>query len=138
MDSVCFTLYFPAMGWKQTTEGPVDIHIFHSMLWDTKYENHLYKIFHGFILPLFQAIFNEKAPKLSKEAQADFFSRGKWFGEELFTYVQLFGSLCQMHVLHFYVPDKLLKREVAYQTVENDLTRFVKESKKASWPSFSY
>ena len=59
---------------------------------------------------LFQAVFNEKAPRLSKEAQADFSSIGKWFGEELFTYVKVFRSLAQPHVLPLYVLDKLLAR----------------------------
>lgn len=106
------------------------------MLWESKFENHFYKIFHGFILPLFQAVINEKAPTLLKEAQADFSSIGKLFGEELFTYIRIFGSLAWSHVLPLYVPDKLLTREVVYQTVGNRLSRFIKEDKKSSWPSF--
>ena len=45
-------------------------------------------------------------------------------------------SLAQPRVLPLYLRDKLLVREVAYQTVGNGLTRFLKEAKKALWPSF--
>ena len=54
----------------------------------------------------------------------------------MFIYVRVFGSLTRPHILPLYVPDKLLAREVAYWTVGNGLTRFLKEDKKASWPSF--
>lgn len=136
IDVVCFTSDFLAMGCKWTTQDHLLIHVYYNMLWVSKFENHFYKIFHGVILPLFQPLFNEKAPRLSKEAQADFSSIGKWFGEELFTYVRVFGSLSRLHVLPLYVHDKILTREVAYQSVGNELTRLLKEDKKASWPSF--
>ena len=132
MEVVCFTSYSLAMGWKWTTQDPLPIHVYHSMLWNSKFENYFYKIFHGVILPLFQAVFNEKAPKLTKEAQVDFSSIRKWFGVQFFTYVNVFGSLARPHVLPLYVPNKLLAREVAYQTVGNRLTKFLKETKKAS------
>ena len=79
MDVICFTSYFPTMGWKWTTQDPLPIHVYHSMLWDSKYKNHFYKVYHGFMLHLFQVVFNEKAPRLSKEAQVDFSSIGKCF-----------------------------------------------------------
>ena len=75
------------MGWKWTTQGPIPIHVFHSIMWESKYESHLYKKNSGIILPVFGVVFNEKAPRLSKEAQAEFSSIGRWFSEESFTYV---------------------------------------------------
>ena len=58
------------------------------------------------------------------------------FGEELFTYVRIYGSPIAPHVLPLYVPSKLLAREVSYQTVGNGLTKSLKEAKKSISPSF--
>ena len=87
-------------------------------------------------MPLFQDVFNEKAPRLSKEAQVDFTRIGKWFIEDLFTYVRVYGSIDEPHVLPLYVLDKLLAREIAYQTVGHGLTKSLREEKKDSWPTF--
>ena len=114
MDVVCFTSDFPTMGWKWTTQDPSPIHVYHNILWESKYETHFYKICHGVMLPLFQVVFHENTPILFKESKADFKSIGKWFGEELFTYVRVFGSLDQAHVIPLYVPDKILARETSY------------------------
>ena len=56
--------------------------------------------------------------------------------EERFTYIRVFGSITDPHVLPLYIPDKLLAREVAYQIVEKGMSRNLKESKKQVWPPF--
>ena len=66
MDAVCFTSYFPTMGWKLTIQDYTPIHIYHSILWELKYETHFYKIFHGVMLLIFQVVFDEKALRFSK------------------------------------------------------------------------
>ena len=54
-----------------------------------------------------------------------------------FTYVRVFGSSAPPHVLPLYIPDKLLAREIAYQTCgEGGLTKELKDKKKAIWPQF--
>ena len=58
MDVVCFTSYFPTMGWKWTIQDPTPIHIYHNILWESKYETDFYKICHGVMLPLFQVVFD--------------------------------------------------------------------------------
>ena len=56
----------------------------------------------------------------------------------MFTYVRVFGSSAPPHVLPLYIPDKLLAREIAYQTCgEGGLTKELKDKKKAIWPQFS-
>ena len=52
----------------------------------------------------------------------------EWFGEETFTYIKVFGSIVAPHVLPYYVADKLLAREIAYQTVGEGLTKTLKRS----------
>ena len=87
------------------------------------------------MLPMYQMIFNEKAPRVSKEANEDILPIARWFAEEKFTYIRVFGSSTFPHVLPYYVPDRLLAREIAYQLI-NVVTKKLKDDKKAIWPSF--
>ena len=61
---------------------------------------------------------------------------GSWFGEEKFTYIRIFGSFTKPHVLHLYVPDKLLARELAYQITVDGTSKTLRNSKKQAWPTF--
>ena len=63
-------------------------------------------------------------------------SIGSWFGQELFTYVRVYGSITDPHVLPLYVLNKLLAREIACQMVEKGLTKNLKDAKKQLWPAF--
>ena len=66
------------------------------------------------MLPIYYAIFDKPAPKISSLAEIDLTALGTWFGEEKFTYVRVFGSHASPHVLPLYIPEKLLAREIAY------------------------
>lgn len=136
MDAVYFTTSFPTMGWKWTIQYPTPIHIYHKALWKSNFHTHSYKIFQAVMLPIHQAIFEKRAPRLSNEAKIDFIPIGRWFGDKIFTYVRVYGSLAPPHVLPLYVLDKLLARDITYQTVGDGLTKTLKEAKKSLWPSF--
>jgi len=61
----------------------------------------------------------------------------RWFGEETFTYIRVYGSIASPHVLPYYVPYKFMAREITYQTTsEGGLTKGLKEVEKATWPTF--
>ncbi len=62
------------------------------------------------MLPIYQAVFDKKAPRLSEEAKADIQPLVRWFGEELFTFIIFFGSTAPPHVLPWYAPDRFLAR----------------------------
>lgn len=66
------------------------------------------------MLPIYKTIFDKMAPRLSKEAKIDIFPVIRWFDEETFTYIRVFGSIAALHVIPYYVPDKLLAREIDY------------------------
>lgn len=106
-------------------------------MWESKFQPHFYKSFHEIMLSIFQDVFEEKATRLFKEANNDFLSIGRWFEEEPFTYIWVFDSLGNLHVFPLYVPDKLLTRELTYQTVGNGLCKVLNHAKKTIWPSFS-
>ena len=85
---------------------------------------------------MYQIIFNEKAPRVSKEATTDIFPVARCFAEESFTYVRVFGSYDSPHVLPYYVPNKLLTTKISYQLVVNGISKQLKDAKKVVWPNF--
>jgi hypothetical protein len=51
--------------------------------------------------------------------------------KKYYTYVRIFGATGPPHLLPKYVPDKLLVREIAYQTIEKGATcLFIREKQK--------
>ena len=104
------------MGGKWTIQNPLPIHIYHKELWDSKFIPYFYMICHGIMLPLHKMLYNRDASRFPPEAEVDILPVGRWFGEEFFTYVRVFGSIASPHVLPLYVLDKLLAQQIAYQT----------------------
>ena len=66
------------------------------------------------MVPIHYSIFDKPIPKISYLASFDLPAVASWFGEEIFTYIRVFGSQANPHVLPLYIPDKLLAREIAY------------------------
>ena len=58
LDNLCFNYEFPMLGWKWTPKDHAPIHIYHKFLWKVHFKNHVYRICHGFLIPIFQRIFN--------------------------------------------------------------------------------
>ena len=93
---------------------PLPIQVYHKELWESNFIPHFYKICHGLMLPIHKMLYNTDAPRFSPEAKIEILPVGRWFGEELFTYIRVFWSISSRHVLPLYVPDKLMAREIAY------------------------
>ena len=106
--------------------GPLPIHLNHKQIWESHYIPHFYKIFHVVVLPLRQIIFNKKSLRFSQEAATDLLVVSKYFIEEWFTYIRVFGSTYDPHVHPLYAFDKLLAMEIAHQTVGKGLTKVLK------------
>lgn len=136
VDTIYFNSEYPFLGCKWTPQDSNPIHIYHKELWKAHYRNHLYRIYHGFILPVYYAIFNKSTLRLFELACVDLTAIGSWFGEEKFTYIRFFGSTIDPHVLPLYIPDKLPARQLAYQVTVEGTSRNLKESKNHMWPSF--
>ena len=82
-------------------------------------------------------LYDKDAPRFSPEEEVNMLPIARLFEEELFTYVRVFRSLASPHVLPLYVPDKLLAREIAYQTCgEGGTSKELKDKKKSIWPQF--
>jgi len=137
MDAICFGSKFLLMGWKWTIQDPLPIHIYHKDMWESNFEPPFFKICHRVMLPIHKRIYNRDAPRFSQEAEIDIPLVARWFGEETFTYIRVFGSITSPHVLLLYFPDELMAREITYQTCsEGGMRKTLKESKKAIWPQF--
>ena len=84
------------------------------------------------MLPLYKMLYDKDPPRCSPAVEVDILPIARWFGEEFFTYVRVFGSTAPPHVLPLYIPDKLLAREISYQTCgEGGLTKYLKDKNKA-------
>lgn len=81
------------------------------------------------MFPIHQSVFDKESPRVSPKAKNDLLSTGRWFREESFTDIQIFGSLANPHMFPLYVPSNLLAQEITYQTV-------MKYAKKIMWPTF--
>ena len=89
------------------------------------------------MLPILKQVYNRNAPRFYREAEIDILPVARWFGEETFTYIKVFGSIVSPHVLPYYVPDKLMARDIAYQTTgEGGLSKRLKEQKKVICTTF--
>ena len=71
LDALCFNSEFPILGWKWTPKDLVPIHIYHKLLWKVHFKNHVYRICHDFLIPVYQTIFDQFPPRLSKKAKTD-------------------------------------------------------------------
>jgi len=89
------------------------------------------------MLPIHKQVYKTTALRFSKEAEVDILPIARWFREETITYIRVFGRISSSHVLPYYVPDKLMTKEIAYQIVgEGGLSKGLKEQKKAICPTF--
>ena len=137
MDAICDVSKFLVMGWKWTTQDSLPIHVYYKELWDSKFAPHFYQICHGIMLLLYRMLYDKDSLRCSPEVEVDILPIARWFEEELFTYVRVFGRFSSPHVLPLYVPDKLLAREIAYQSCgEGGFTKDLKDKKKAIWTQF--
>ena len=126
------------LGWKWTPKDNAPIHIYHKLLWKGHFKSHVYGVFHGFIISIYQTIFGRFPARLSEKDKVDLSSIGDWFGEERFTYIRFFRSIVEPHILPLYVPDKLLAQEIAYQLIVEGMSRTLKNTKKLMWPNFPF
>jgi len=89
------------------------------------------------MLLIHKRLYNWDAPRFSKEAKVDILPVARWFGEETFMYIKVFGSITSPHVLPYYVLDKLMDREIAYQIAsEGGMNKTLNEEKKEILPTF--
>lgn len=135
VDAVCSSNSFPLMGWTWNPDMP-PVHIYCGKLWASNFKKHFYEICDNFMAPLHSLVFNKPAPRLSIEARNTVRSIGDWYIQEFYTYIRILGHTSAPHLLPKYVPDWLVLREIAYQTMVEGVTALLSFHSKKTWPKF--
>lgn len=69
------------------------------------------------MLPIHKQVYKRNSPRFSREATVDIPAIARWFVEETFTYIIVFGSISSPHVVPYYISDKVMDREITYQII---------------------
>ena len=88
------------------------------------------------MVPMHVVIFDHPPPRISDKIVANLGSVANWYIEEQFSYIRVFGCLVPPHALHEFLPDRLVCREVAHQTVLGEISKELKAVQKKVWPTF--
>jgi hypothetical protein len=136
MDAICFMTPFPLMGWSWTPDSAEPIHIYHSKLWEDKAKDFFYEICNWVAVSMHIAIFGHPPPRISDTVVANLDKVADWYIEEHFSYIRVFGCSVPPYALPQFLPDRLVCREVARQTVLGGISKELKAVQKKVWPSF--
>jgi hypothetical protein len=72
------------------------------------------------------ALYCFPSPRISDRIMANLRKIADWYIEEKFCYIIVFGCLVHLHALPKFLPDRLVCREVAYQTVTRGISKELK------------
>jgi len=111
---VCVEIYFPELKLQWGPETPV-VHEMFQVMWIDRYPVHFYLICDMIVPHIFQALNGVLPPRLSVVAKNVIQSLGHWYLEELFIVIHVAGNEV-VHYLPWFIPDRLVLREVAFQT----------------------
>jgi hypothetical protein len=136
MDTICFMMPFPLMGWSWTPNSAKPIHIYHSQLWEDKAKYFFYEICNWVVVSMHTAIFGHPPPRISDKIVVNLDKVADWYIEEHFSYIRVFGCSVPPYALPQFLPDRLVCREVARQTVLGGISKELKAVQKKVWPSF--
>jgi hypothetical protein len=136
MDAICFRTPFPLMNWSWTPTVTEPIHIYHSKLWEENEKDCFYEICHNVVIPIHEAIYGHPPPRISEQIMGNLGAIADWYIEESFSYIRVFGCFASPHALPRFLPDRLVCREVSYQTVSAGITKELKVAQKRVWPAY--
>jgi hypothetical protein len=84
------------------------------------------------VVPVHIALYGHPPPRISYKIMGNLGKLADWFIEENLSYIRVFGFSVPPHALPRFLPEMLVCREVAYQTV----TRGINKELKAHIKSF--
>jgi hypothetical protein len=130
MDVICFMTLFPLMNWSWTPTSVEPIHFYHSKLWEENAKDFFYEICHNVVVHVYIAIYGHLPPMISEKIMGNLGTLVDWFIEEKFSYIRVFGCYVPPHALPQFLPDRMVCREVAYQTVAGGINKELKVAEK--------
>jgi hypothetical protein len=84
------------------------------------------------------AIYDCPPPRISDKIVTNLGKITNWYIEEHFSYIRVFGCSVPPHALPKFLPDRLVCREVAHQTVLGGINKELKATQKKSMARLSY
>jgi len=111
------------------------VHIYFNILWENRY-----KIFYAMICDEFIAIINfnifrKECQRLSVATKNMISKFGHWYFEEKSTYIKVFKATGAPHLLPVHVLNRLILREIFYQSIlQYYNASLVKDKKRAFLP----
>jgi hypothetical protein len=130
LEIICARNVFSRMKLNWHT-SKLPVHVYFNILWDNKYKTSHALICEPFIAHIYLLLFRKECPRLSKEAKGVISKMGHWYIDEHETYIRVFGDTGEPHLLPIYVPDRLVLREIFYQTIlQGYNSTLVKEKKR--------
>jgi hypothetical protein len=123
---------FPLMSWSWTPSSTEPIHVYYSKLWEDKAKEFIYDIFNWVMVPLHVTIFGQPPPRISDSVTTSLSSVADWYLEAEFSYIRVFSTSVPPYALPLFLPDKLLCREIARQSVLGGISKELKGVSKTS------
>jgi hypothetical protein len=136
MDIIFFITPFPLMNWSWTLTNAEPIHFYQSKMWEDKAKDSLYEIFHHVVFLIHISLYGFPPPQISDKIMRNLGKIANWFIKENFSYIRVFRCLVPPHALPRCLPDRLVCREVSYQTMTGGIDKELKEAHKKLWPTF--
>ena len=114
------------MNWSWTPIGAKPIHFYHSKMWEDKAKYFLYEICDHVVVPIHVALYGCPPPRISDRILGNLGKIEYWYIEEKISYIRVFGCSVPPHALSKFLPDRLVCREVAYQSMAGGINNELK------------
>jgi len=114
------------------------VHVYFNILWENKYTKSYDVICDQFIARIYSFLFKRECPILSDEENKVIAKIGHWYLEERETYIKDFGATGAPHLLPIYVLDRLVLREIFYQTILQGYNATLVKDKKRDFIPYGF
>lgn len=110
LEVICAQNSIPGMSWTWSPKEPV-VHIYCKLLSECSYKGVMEKLTEHFLIPLYNMIFEEDLPCMSREKMEAVSELAGWFASPNGTYLRVFGGQKSPHLLPRYATDKLVMKK---------------------------
>jgi hypothetical protein len=114
MDTICFMTPFPLMNWSFNPTSSEPIHFYHSKLWEENAKDSFYEICHNVVVPVHITIYGHPPLDILERIMGNLGNLVDWFIKENFCYIRVFGCSVPPHALPYFLPERMVCREVVY------------------------
>ena len=91
---------------------------------------------HNVLVPIHVTIYGHPPPRISEHIMGNLGTIADWYNEHNFSYIRVFECFIYPRALPKLFPDRLVCREVAYQTMAGGIAKDLKVAQKNVWPNF--